>query len=377
MQLHCASAPEKIEDCANNATYSGPDRIELPANLLKAAFEATSNKTGRLNFELEESLNHAMREIGTKVTGAQAAILIPGKGIWTGSAGTADTKTGRDITTTDTFQIASITKVFTAIVILQLIEEGKLRSTDTLSKWFAEIKNANQITIEHLLRHTSGIANIAGLNKSTDYKKQLAGAINSNDFLFCPGSNWSYSNANYFLLGEIIEQIEGRSLQAVYDKRIIEKLGLSRTTLVSKPRENSSTTGHKAAQPVTDVNYAEAYAAGAMTSNASDLVQFWQALFALRLLSRTSIEQMFTELAPMNEKKTLYYGEGVMYYDVADGPGKMLGHSGGIQGYRSIIAYTAEDNAFIAVLFNDESASAEAGLWKLVQVLRQNQAKHK
>ena len=129
--------------------------------------------------------------------------------------------------------------------------------------------------------------------------------------------------------------------------------------------------GHIAGKPV-DVpdHYATPFAAGGLASTAEDLVTFWHALLSGQLVSPATVRAMFTDLAPMDQGAQTFYGRGVQLYDIPQGPGLMLGHSGGISGFTSIVAYVADDDMFVSVIFNDQKAPAEAGLWAVVRAVR-------
>ncbi|MFY1824610.1 serine hydrolase, partial [Myxococcus fulvus] len=119
--------------------------------------------------------------------------------------------------------------------------------------------------------------------------------------------------------------------------------------------------------------------AGSLASRAEDLVLFWHALMSGGLLPMDTVQRMFQDMhsmdvmyPPSQPGNTMFYGRGVQLYEVPQGPGLMLGHSGGIQGFTSVVAYLPADDAFVAVLFNDSQVAAEAGLWALVRALREH-----
>ena len=89
-----------------------------------------------------------------------------------------------------------------------------------------------------------------------------------------------------------------------------------------------------------------------------------------KVVSPATVRAMFTDLAPMDQGCQTFYGRGVQLYDIPQGPGLMLGHSGGVTGFTSIVAYVPDDNIFVSVIFNDEKIPAEAGLWAIVRALR-------
>ena len=191
------------------------------------------------------------------------------------------------------FRIGSVTKTFTATIVFQLMQEGKLRLDSTLEEHLpGVVPRGGEITIRHLLGHRSGLANI------TDYPGWLNQAerspstspINSLRFAaskplaFRPGSQERYSNTNYIALGLVIEKVTGRSYAEELEERILDPLGLERTELPTTRRlADLDDAGSNPNLP---------WAAGAIVSNAHDLSRFYSALLSGRILSAASLETM-------------------------------------------------------------------------------------
>ena len=181
----------------------------------------------------------------------------------------------------------------------------------------------------------------------------------------------SYSNTGYAMLGVIIEDIDKRQLGEVFRERISRPLGLKNTSLRYPDDEMPVVSGHVGGKPVDVPDHdATAFAAGGLASTAEDLVTFWHALFSGQLVSPATVRAMFTNFAPMDEGGQTFYGRGVQLYDIPQGPGLMLGHSGGMTGFTTIVAYLADDDMFVSVIFNDHKVPAEAGRWALVRAVR-------
>lgn len=106
--------------------------------------------------------------------------------------------------------------------------------------------------------------------------------------------------------------------------------------------------------------YATPFASGSLASTADDLVTFWHAFLGGRVVSSETVREMFTDLAPMNPSGQMFYGRGVQLYDISQGPGLMLGHSGSIIGFTSVVAYVVADDMFVSVIFNDQQVPAAA-----------------
>jgi len=372
--------PTDLSDCTSaESEYLGPAQIDINSSILEeipksdGATPADDAKplNSSLSNELVSALDSTLVEISTKVPAANIAVMIPGKGIWSRTIGVPNADT---VNSAVLFQVASITKAFTATVIFQLVHEKQLDISKTLDTWYPDIQHANLITVDQLMRHTSGIPNIqSDFQKSsqTPSYEELITNLSSESLLFCPGTNWSYSNSNYILLGKIIEKVEGKNLNDVFNERIFTPLGLSNTTLRTVNDTVEIATGHNQGEVVVaEDNSVGAYAAGGIASTATDLIKFWDALLSGRIIPDSTVQNMLSSVTAMSSDEQMYYGAGVMYYDISNGPGKMIGHSGGIIGFTGVLAYVVEDNAFVSVLFNDKSVSAEAGLWSIVKTIR-------
>jgi CubicO group peptidase (beta-lactamase class C family) len=252
------------------------------------------------------------------------------------------------------YRIGSITKMFTATMIFQLIEEEKIKLTTTLDTYFPNIPNAKIITISNLLNHRSGIHNFTSdadyLTYMTQPKTQseMLAIISKNEVDFQPNEKASYSNANYVLLGFIIEKIDQQPYAKCLSERITSKIGLSNTYIGGKTDidKNESYSyqfmdGWKQEQE-TDMSIPGG--AGAIVSNPTDLTRFIEALFSLKLISQNSLTLMTT----ITER----YGMGMFKFPFHD---KMaFGHGGGIDGFVSNLAYFPEDSLAVSFCTNGQ-----------------------
>ncbi|MFI7440709.1 serine hydrolase domain-containing protein [Nonomuraea indica] len=248
------------------------------------------------------------------------------KGVWFGSAGVADIRTGRKRLQAERFRIGSTTKAFTATVVLQLAAERKLTLDDTVEKWLPGLVQGNgydgrRITIRMLLNHSSGIFNYG--NDAEFFAKgtgdawyehrhdsytpeQLVriGLTNAAGPYFEPGKGFGYSNTNYFLAAMIIEKVTGRTYGEEVHRRIIRPLGLTSTYLPgteskirgAHPRHYStlfSPDPDPELHDATEMNQSFAWAAGGIVSSTGDLQRFFRALLGGRLLPPAQQREMF------------------------------------------------------------------------------------
>ena len=269
---------------------------------------------------------------------------------------------------------ASAGKTLTAVAILQLMEEGRLSLDDAVSRWIADVPDGDLITVRHLLEHRSGLFSV---NEDERWRAapaphdvaQVLEVARRHGRLFCPGTNWRYSNSNYVLLGAIIERIDGRSLAAALEERIVRRAGLEDMRILS-PGADISDVAPLASPAGTPIDMRWPGAAGPVAATPAAMIGFWRALLGGRLVSRATMEAMFARLYPMFGDND-FYGLGVSAVDVplpAGGADRWLGHLGGLPGANAIIAFSTRRRAFVAVaLTGDGPAPAAANL--LVQVL--------
>lgn len=243
--------------------------------------------------------------------------------------------------------------MFTAVMILQMIEEKKLSFDTKLNKFFPTIKNADKINIEYLLNHRSGIENFTNLNQyslyssSTHSEEDMIKIFETLGSDFEPGTKFNYSNTNYVLLAYIIEKISNQSYSEQLLNRICSKAKLTDTKvgLVIDTKDNEAESyeynfGKWELAKETDLSVA--IGAGNIVSTSKDLCNFIYSLFNAKLISKEMLAKM----------KTLQdgYGYGILqfpYYDKS-----FYGHTGVIDGFQSILGYNEKDELAICILGN-------------------------
>jgi len=250
------------------------------------------------------------------------------------------------------YRIGSVTKMFTATLIFQLIEEGKIDLTATLDNYYPEIPNAKLITIAYLLNHRSGIHSYS--DDSTYLKwmtrpkthDEMIRIISAGKPEFRPGSQAAYNNSNFVLLGYIVEKICNKTFNEVLREKICTKIGLTDTYYSGKTNtsqhESYSYTyeGSWIQKPETDMSIP--HGAGALVSTPSDLVRFIDALFAGQLINENSLNQMKTI--------TDGFGMGMFQYPFLNKTA--YGHTGSVDGFGSTMGYFPEDKLAFAYISN-------------------------
>ncbi|MFH0802950.1 MAG: serine hydrolase domain-containing protein [bacterium] len=305
-----------------------------------------------------------------KVPGAIVGMWFPGKGTWVLGAGKGDISTGTAPKITDKLRIGSLTKTFTATVVLQLVDEKKLSLDDRLSKYEPQVPGADGITIRQLLNMTSGLFNYTDDGAFWDEFKKSPGAAwapqrmvdiaIAHPAVFPPGQKYMYCNTNYILLGMIIEKVTGRTAGVEITTRIIDRLGLKNTSFPMTPDlpgpymhgyvpAEGEQNGTGKLEDLSICSPTPFWTAGGIISNLDDLKLWAQALATGKLLSR----QMHTEQVKFSAPNTESYGLGVMNAGIA------LGHSGEVPGYNSSMYYFPAYKSTSITLINRYPSSVE------------------
>ncbi|MFH8620624.1 serine hydrolase domain-containing protein [Streptomyces vietnamensis] len=293
-----------------------------------------------------------------------------GRDRWTGTAGERNGN--------DRYRVGSITKTFTATVLLQLQAEGRIDLDDPVEKWLPGVVRGNghdgsRITVRQLLNHTSGIYSYTSdpafqtkvfgpgfleHRYDTWTPRQLVDVAMAHKPDFEPGASWNYSNTNFVLAGMVIEKVTGRPYGKAVENRIIKPLKLRATTVPgtrSAMPEPSSPAYSKLSRDVndpvhevSDLNPSIAGAAGEIISDSRDLQTFYSALLKGRLLTKEGLKEMTTTvpIAP-----NAGYGLGLMEQKLGCGV-EIWGHGGGIHGSTSLAHVTRDGGHSLAGNFN-------------------------
>lgn len=280
------------------------------------------------------------------------ALAKDGKILYSRSFGYGQiTETSKNpLTENSKFRIASITKTYTAVMIFQLVEEGKLKLSDHLDQFFPQIHNASKITIEQILNHRSGIPELTvetGWRAQPKTHEEILAVIERGKPSFEPDSEHAYSNTGYVLLGYILEKIDGKPYQEILKRRIADKIGLKNTYMGvgnTKVENNESLSyrylGTWKEAPEMDLSIPAG--AGAIISTPTDMCKFIQALFDGKLVSKSSLDQM----------KTMRDGEGMGMEPFSFADHVLYGHTGGSNVSGSWLAYEPIEKLAMAYTTN-------------------------
>ncbi|MBK3519700.1 serine hydrolase domain-containing protein [Carboxylicivirga marina] len=254
------------------------------------------------------------------------------------------------------YRIGSVTKIFTAVMIFQLIEEGRLSLDTKLAEYYPQITNSGKITISHLLNHRSGLheyttqESFIGIKNKAWHKGELMGMIVNYPIDFEPGERARYSNTNYLLLGFIIERLNDESFSIQLENKITTPFLLTGTRYggdinTAMYEANSYVFRNKQWEQLSETDMSIARGAGAIISTPRDLNVFAQALFQKRIISEASLDSLVT----IDDG----FGRGVFAYPYKDR--FAWGHNGNIDGFQSHLSYFPDDSLSISVLGNGMS----------------------
>lgn len=293
--------------------------------------------------------------------GLSILVAKDGKPIYKKAFGKSNMELNTLMNLENVFQIGSITKQFTAISILMLEEQGKLKIDDDILKYIPDYPtHGNLITIHHLLNHTSGIKNSTPVGKQGAISKTDMSSIELIDYFknepldFKPGDNFKYSNAGYILLGRIIEIVSGESYQDFIETNIFKKTGMDSSYYGSMNELiKNRASGYQFDQNIfSNADYMSLtlpYAAGSILSTVDDLLKWQNALNSNLLIKRSSFEKAIKP-SLLNNGKIISYGYGFRIANLE--ASKVIAHTGSTKGFTSIALFFPKENIYIAALSN-------------------------
>ena len=296
-----------------------------------------------------------------KINAPGANILISknDKILYNKSFGLANIELNVPLNTNHVFEIGSMTKQFTAIATLILIEQGKLSLEDNLTKFLPDYPNGNNITVQHLLNHTSGIKNftsIKGLHKIAHKNLtpiELINFFKDTPIDFAPGNQFKYTNSGYILLGYIIEKISGLRYANFIKKNIFNKLQMTSSYYASRSKlikNRASGYHHKTVyRNNRKIHPSIPYASGALMSTVNDLFIWNKAIKNHTLISKETTAKVFSK-QQLNNGKLINYGLGWHIKNIND----LLSyeHGGAIFGFKSMGVYIPKEDIYIVILSN-------------------------
>lgn len=317
---------------------------------------------------LNERVTNALNDL---VSGAPSAppgavILVDDHGARSNQArGQARLSPAEPMEPSTRFRVGSVTKTFTAVLVLQLVAEGRLHLDDTMERWLPGVLPVGRdVTLRQLLNHTSGIFNYTRdpeVRKTwgtsdVPSPKRLVEIAASHPMDFQPGTSWAYSNTNYQILGLIVERASGHPLSDELATRIARPLGLRNTSLEPGPTITGthaegyylSETGDP--EDVTSTVFGS-WADGGIVSNAADLATFYAALLGGKLLPAEQLQAM-KQTVDTNPAFTEAHASGLGLFRSTQPCGEAWSHTGGVAGFLTNVLANDDGSRVSIVLVN-------------------------
>jgi len=303
-----------------------------------------------------------------RVPGMSVCVFRNGKVVFAKGYGFANIELSVPATEETIYEIASLTKPFTATAIMMLVEEEKISLEDPASKYFPEAPATwRSITIRHLLNHTSGLSDFfaipalrseSGFEWEREYRpEELLHLIYQTLLQAPPGEKWSYSNMGYYLLGLVIEKVTGNTYEQFLSRRIFQPLGMTVTRRLSRKdiiqnRASGYTWEHDVVKNAQPTSVTWAFSEGGLVSSAADLARADAGLFTAKLLKEATLQQMWSP-SRLNDGTTAKYGLG---WNIGSDPAhRQIYHSGNKPGFFSIIRHYVDEHLTVVLLANVDS----------------------
>jgi D-alanyl-D-alanine carboxypeptidase len=355
-----------VTHLASRATALGAVALCLLTAPAHAATPAPPDVTG-----VDTALRTALRQ---GAPGAIARIDDDGT-VRQLAVGVADRRSGRAISNADRFRIGSVTKVFSAVVLLQLADEKKLELDAPVDRYLPGLLPDRLITVRQVLSHRSGlydytndmfaksVSGFEALRTKVFTYRQLVDRSLRHTRTNTPGTAYAYSNTNFVVAGMLIEKLTGHSVRTEYENRIIKPLQLRDTfyvhpgTTIPGRHTNGYLTPDTAGAPLVDATeqtVSWAQSAGALISSTRDLDAFLSALLRGRLTSAAQLRQM-EHMLPVDS--TQAYGLGLRRRDLSCGV-SVYGHTGAVQGYYTYAFATKDGRRTLTALVNTSNNGA-------------------
>lgn len=327
--------------------------------------------------------------------GLQLAVVKDGKVVLMKGYGSANLEQHVAVDNDSVFRVGSVTKQFTAAALLLLAEEGKLSVKDKLSKYYPNFPRANDITLDEMLHHTSGIHNYTAeanfvndgmVHRSTEEMVEFIGKMpKTQDFE--PGTDWSYSNSAYFILGGVVEKVSGSTLAKVFKTRLFDPTGMTHSALDDETEiVRGRALGYSGSAPGAFTNapfisMSIPGGAGSIRSTAGDLAKWNAALFGGKVLKAASLTAMETPgrlnngetsgaamvklMSAGGQPPAAHSEYGYALFLTEEEGHRKIDHGGGIYGFSSSLSEFPDDRTTVVVLCN--SIGKDVGVSKIAK----------
>jgi CubicO group peptidase (beta-lactamase class C family) len=287
-------------------------------------------------------------------------VVQKGKNLYRKAFGKANLELDVNMKPENVFQIGSMTKQFTAVAILMLEQQGKLKVNDPVSKYITDYPNGDKITVHHLLTHTSGIKDFTKMKSLSSIAQKEMEPKAMVDFFknepvdFAPGEKFDYNNSGYVVLGYIIELASGDTYENFITKNIFNKIGMTHSYYASDRKiiHQRAYGYHKKESGFvnkTIINFSVPFSSGSLMSTADDLLKWQQALNQNILLSPQETQKAFQKYT-LNNGEEFTYGYGWHLREINGVPDHE--HGGSIFGFKSMGVYIPQEDIYVIGLSN-------------------------
>lgn len=347
-----------------------------PLGAAEPSTASTISSSATLATAVDEIMEAALEEPHT--AGFSVAVVQGDEIVFAKGYGFADLEHHVTATPETVYRIGSITKQFTAVAALMLVEDGKLSLDDTLDEFLPDFDTqGHTVTVAHLLNHTSGIKSYTNSLKFFAIKKHIASldkvleVVADEPFNFPPGEGWKYNNTGYFMLGMVIEKVADQPYEDFLRDRIFDPLEMS-STCYGDPRKivphRARGYNDRRGERVNceSIDMRTPFAAGALLSTVLDLAKWHLALQRGELLSAASYAAMYTP-TKLKDGTEHPYGYGWMVGE-HDGH-RRIAHGGGIDGFRTHITRFPDDEACVIVLANHQLGGTEPYALRIADIV--------
>lgn len=330
---------------------------------------------------LESNIDSILREkYPRNAPGSTFLIAKEGNIIYKKAFGLSNLELNVSMEPDNVFEIGSMTKQFTAISILMLMENGQLNLDDDITKFIPDYPtNGHKITIHHLLTHTSGIKSFTSMKELNGISKQDLTPLELIDFFknepidFVPGAKFKYNNSGYVILGHIIETITGQSYANFVEEQIFKKLEMSASQYASHSEviQNRASGYHNKDGYINnkEVSFTLPYASGSLMSNVNDMFKWQEAIKNNLLISKETTEKAFTNYT-LNNGKYINYGYG--WHIKAINGIAIREHGGAIFGFKSMGVYLPNEDIYVIGLNNCDCNSPTKITREIAELVMKN-----
>ncbi|WP_299157270.1 serine hydrolase [uncultured Tenacibaculum sp.] len=301
------------------------------------------------------------KQFKSNETGVSALVAKKGKVVYRKAFGKANLELDVNMTSENVFEVGSITKQFTSVGILMLLEEGKISLEDDITKFIPDYPtHGKKITIHHLLTHTSGIksyTSMKGFGKVMTLDKsplEFIDFFKNEPMDFNPGEKYKYNNSGYFLLGYVIEKVSGMSYSKFIKERIFDKIGMKNSYYGNHSEiiKNRASGYSKRGGEFSNAQYISLtlpYAAGSIMSNVDDMLKWQTAVTTDVFVKEATIDKAFKNYT-LNNGEKINYGYGWSINEINNVP--TIEHGGSIPGYKSMGVFIPSKDVYVIVFSN-------------------------